>query len=215
MIKKLKLLRASDYSWAINYLLSNIEDREIAREIRTSNRDLLSIENAIDSLEKTATGRFRISKMQAALRQRRRRDAEKYNDPLTFVLPQETVNQIKKIAKRKNITETDVIAISVMELNEETEFHSRQIRKIQAAEQRTNIQLRENIRSYKKRLDAALELLEQQIRQLLNTEIITSKDLPSPEKIKELEGKINKELHKKMYAARKYIEASGVMYGET
>lgn len=213
MIKKLKSLRARDHDWAINYLLSNIEDRQIARDLRESNRDHLSIKNAIDSLEETADGRLLISRMQNALRQRRSRDSKKHNESLIFILPQETVNQIKKIAKRKNITETDAIAISVMEFSEKSELHSRQIRKIQAIEQRTNIQLRDNIRSYKKRLDAALELLEKHIRQLLNTEMLTSKDPQSPEKIEELKEEINKELHKKMYTARKYIELSGVMYG--
>lgn len=213
MIKKLKLLRASDYNWAVNYLLSNVEDRYIAIELRASNRDLSSIKNAIDSLEKTISGSLLISKMQAALRQRRRRDAEKHNSPLTFILPQETVSQIKKIAKRQNITETDAIAVSVMDFSEKSEIHSRQIRKIKAIEQRTNIQLKDNIRSYKKRLDAALELLEKHIRQLLNTEMITSKGPQILEETKNLEAEVNKELQKRMYEARKYIELSGVMHG--
>lgn len=213
MIKKLKLLRARDHDWAINYLLSNIEDRQIARNLRESNRDHLSIKNAIDSLEETAGGRLLISRMQNALRQRRSRDSKKHNESLIFIPPQETVNQIKKIAKRENITETDAIAISVMEFSETTEFHSQQIKKIRAIEEQRNIELKENIRSYKKRLDTALTILEQHIRQLLNKEIITCKALPSSEEMEKLEEEVNKELDKKMHAAKKYIEASGVIYG--
>ncbi|MDH0894608.1 MULTISPECIES: hypothetical protein [unclassified Pseudomonas] len=212
-MERLGLLKSSDYEWAVNYLLSRVDDQEIAKELRSSNRDYSSIRNAINLLERTDDGNFLIVQMQTALRQRRNRELRKRNKSLIFTLPQETANQIRKIAKRENITEIDAITISITELNEITEFHSQQIKKIRAKKEQRNIQLREDIRSYEKRLETALEILEKNIRQLLNTEMITSKPLSSSEEIEKLEEEVNKELDKRMRAARKYIEASGVIYG--
>lgn len=213
MTRILKSLRSKDYKWAINYLLPRIEDIEIAERLRLSNGDYPDLRNAINSLEKTTFGCDLIFKMQASLRQRRSREIKKYNESFTFTLPQETVNQIKRIAKINNTTEADAIAISVMDFNEITGLHSRQIKSIRATGEQKNIQLKEDIRSCEIKLNTALGILEDYIKQLLNKEMITSKPLPSAEEMEKLEEEVRKELDKRMRTARKYIEASGASYG--